>query len=87
MIRYPRPTLPDVLMHADIKMGKDTVRVYTTHLQSVQLGTKDYEEIQKIKCGEENPVSSSRGILSKIKKGPTHGSFTLLQKNPHGGLG
>ncbi len=69
LIRYPRPTLPDVLIHADIKFGNDTVRVYTTHLQSVQLGTKDYEEIQKIKSGEENPVSSSRGILSKIKKG------------------
>ena len=69
LIRYPRPSLPDVLIHADIKFGNDTVRVYTTHLQSVQLGTKDYEEIQKIKSGEENPVSSSRGILSKIKKG------------------
>jgi endonuclease/exonuclease/phosphatase family metal-dependent hydrolase len=74
-IRYPRPTLPDVLIHADIKIGSDTVRVYTTHLQSVQLGTKDYEEIQKIKKGEENPVYSSRGILSKVKKGLAHRSI------------
>ena len=75
LIRYPRPTLPDVLIHADIKFGNDTVRVYTTHLQSVQLGTKDYEEIQKIKSGEENPVSSSRGILTKIKKGFSYRSI------------
>ncbi len=75
MIRYPRPTLPDVLIYADLKKGKDTVRVYTTHLQSVQLGTKDYEEIQKIKSGGENPVANSRGILSKIKKGFSYRSI------------
>ncbi|MEI9806486.1 MAG: hypothetical protein WDO16_00675 [Bacteroidota bacterium] len=40
MIRYPRPTLPESLMHADIRINNDTVRVYTTHLQSLQLKKK-----------------------------------------------
>jgi endonuclease/exonuclease/phosphatase family metal-dependent hydrolase len=75
MIRYPRPTLPEVLMHADIKVGADTVRVYTTHLQSVQLGMKDYERIGKIKSGEDSLVSNSRNILSKVKKGFSYRSI------------
>lgn len=75
MIRYPRPTLPEVLMHADIKVGNDTIRVYTTHLQSVQLGMKDYERIGKIKSGEDSLVSNSRNILSKVKKGFSYRSI------------
>jgi endonuclease/exonuclease/phosphatase family metal-dependent hydrolase len=51
-IRYPRPTLPDVLLHADIKVNNDTIRIYTTHLQSLQLGRRDYEKINKIKSVE-----------------------------------
>ena len=27
-VRYPRPSLPDVLIHADIKVGKKTVRIF-----------------------------------------------------------
>ncbi len=34
-MRYPRPTLPDVLLHTDLKVTKDTVRLFTTHLQSL----------------------------------------------------
>ena len=37
MIRYPRPTLPEALMHADIRMNNRIIRVYTTHLQSYSL--------------------------------------------------
>jgi len=74
-IRYPRPTLPDVLIHADIKVNNDTIRVYTTHLQSIQLGKKDYDRISKIKSGEDSMVSNSRNILSKIKKGFSYRSI------------
>lgn len=72
MIRYPRPTLPESLMHADIKIGDDTIRVYTTHLQSLQFRKSDYEKIDKIKEGDEGMVSNSRTIFSKLKRGFTH---------------
>ena len=75
MIRYPRPTLPDVLIHADIKMGKDTIRVYTTHLQSVQLGVTDYKKIDEIKGGKDSLVANSKNILSKIKRGFSYRSI------------
>src|SRR5450432_2744107 len=57
-IRYPRPTLPDVLLHADIKVNDDTVRIYTTHLQSLQFGKRDYERIEKIAHVEEGELSN-----------------------------
>lgn len=68
-IRYPRPTLPDVLMYADIKTGNDTIRIFTTHLQSNQLGKVDYDRIGKIKSGDDSMVANSRSILGKISKG------------------
>jgi len=75
LIRYPRPTLPDALIHADIKVNADTIRVYTTHLQSLQFGKTDYERLRKIKSGEDSLVSNSRNILSKVRKGFTYRSI------------
>ncbi|HKZ65294.1 MAG TPA: endonuclease/exonuclease/phosphatase family protein [Chitinophagaceae bacterium] len=69
MIRYPRPTLPEALIHADIRLKNRIIRVYTTHLQSVQLLRTDYEKIDKIKEGEDGIVSNSKTIFSKIKRG------------------
>jgi endonuclease/exonuclease/phosphatase family metal-dependent hydrolase len=50
-------------------VNNDTLRIYTTHLQSNQFGKKDYERIGKIKSGEDSLVSNSRSILGKLKKG------------------
>jgi endonuclease/exonuclease/phosphatase family metal-dependent hydrolase len=72
MIRYPRPTLPESLMHADIKVNDDTIRVYTTHLQSLQFQKSDYEKIDKIKDGDEGIVSNSKTIFSKLRTGISH---------------
>ena len=74
-IRYPRPSLPEVLLNADIKVNGDTVRVYTTHLQSLQFSKIDYERIEKIKSAEDSLISNSKGILSKLKRGVTNRSI------------
>ena len=74
-IRYPRPTLPEVLLHADIKTDRDTLRVYTSHLQSLQLRRSDYEKINKIKGGEDSLFLNSKTIVSKIKRGFTNRSI------------
>jgi endonuclease/exonuclease/phosphatase family metal-dependent hydrolase len=89
LIRYPRPTLPDILLHADLKVNDDTVRIYTTHLQSVQLGKSDYERISKIKSAEDSMVFNSRSILSKLKRGISNRSIQadiihdVLEDSPH----
>jgi endonuclease/exonuclease/phosphatase family metal-dependent hydrolase len=67
IIRYPRPTLPDALIHADIRVNADTIRVYTTHLQSLQFGKNDYEKIDQIKGVDDSLLSNSRTIFSKVK--------------------
>ena len=88
-IRYPRPTLPDVLLHIDIKMNTDTVRIFTTHLQSLQFRRKDYERIDKIKNARDSLVANSRSILSKLKKGITYRSIQanlaheIIKDSPH----
>jgi endonuclease/exonuclease/phosphatase family metal-dependent hydrolase len=68
-IRYPRPTLPDVLLHADIRFNNDTVRVYTTRLQSLRFTKFDYQNMDKIKSGDDSLVMHSKSILSKLKMG------------------
>jgi endonuclease/exonuclease/phosphatase family metal-dependent hydrolase len=56
-------------MHADIVFNGDTIRLYTTHLQSVQFQKKDYQTIEEIKNTSEDGVKNSRGIFSKLKRG------------------
>src|SRR5688572_19478579 len=88
-IRYPRPTLPDVLIHADIKVNKDTVRVYTTHLQSLQFNRKDYDRLNKIAGIQDSLLLNSRNIISKMKRGMTNRSIQadmvsdVLADSPH----
>lgn len=69
IIRYPRPSMPEALIYADILMNKDTIRLYTTHLQSVQFKKKDYESIEEIKNTDEKIVENSKNIFSKLKRG------------------
>lgn len=68
IVRYPRPGMPEALIHADILLGKDTVRFYTTHLQSVQFKKQDYESIEKIKNRDDSLLENSVNIFAKLKK-------------------
>lgn len=69
IIHYPRPAFPESLVYADIKVNNDTIRVYTTHLQSLQFKKSDYARIDRIKDAEEGIVSDSRAIFSKLRTG------------------
>jgi endonuclease/exonuclease/phosphatase family metal-dependent hydrolase len=66
-IRYPKPGMPEALLHADILFGKDTIRIYTTHLQSYKLMKEDYDRIEKIRNREDSIIENSRNIFSKLK--------------------
>jgi endonuclease/exonuclease/phosphatase family metal-dependent hydrolase len=69
MIRFPKPSMQEALLHADIVFNSDTIRIYTTHLQSVQFRKKDYEKIEKIKDRDTGIVENSKSIFTKLKKG------------------
>ena len=88
-VRFPRPSLPEVLLQADLLVGKDTVRIYTTHLQSFQLGPQDYRRIEAIKSGEDSLISHSRNIFSKWKRGVVNRTLQaeitreVMSNSPH----
>lgn len=88
-IRYPRPTLPDVLLHTDLLVNNDTIRVFTTHLQSIQFGRKDYEKLDNIKNARDSLLANSKTIISKLKKGFSYRSIQadivrqIIDDSPH----
>lgn len=67
-IHYPRPGQPETLIHADIKFANDTVRLYTTHLQSVKFKEQDYRSLEEIKK-RDSVLQNSRNIFSKLRLG------------------
>lgn len=69
LVRYPRPGVPETLLFADVKVASDTIRFYTTHLQSVQFRKKDFEAVEEIKNREDSLLENSRNIFSKLKRG------------------
>lgn len=68
MVRYFRPSMPEALVHADIKVNNDTIRVYATHLQSVQFRQREYEAIEEIKSAEDSILANSKTVLAKVRK-------------------
>ena len=88
-IQFPRPSSPEILLRADLLVGHDTVRVYTTHLQSFELSLTDYRRIEEIKSGHDSVLSHSRNIFSKWKRGVVNRTLqaeitgTELSKSAH----
>ncbi|MGV3657220.1 MAG: endonuclease/exonuclease/phosphatase family protein [Chitinophagaceae bacterium] len=73
LVHYPRPGQPESLIHADILFGGDTVRFYTTHLQSVKFKEQDYRSLEEIKQ-RDSVLENSRNIFSKLRRGFGHRS-------------
>ncbi len=69
IVHYPRPGLPESLINADILFGEDTIRIFTTHLQSVQFKKEDYKSLQEIKNRDDSLLQNSKSIFSKLKRG------------------
>lgn len=71
MVRYPAPSMPESLIYADVVLNKDTIRLYTTHLQSVRFRKQDYETIENIKKTDTDSatVEKSKNIFAKLKQG------------------
>ena len=73
--KYPRPLgfqTTESLIAADIVAGRDTVRVFTTHLQSVLFSPKEYHDIEIIKNVDDSIVDASRSIVKKLRDAFRH---------------
>jgi endonuclease/exonuclease/phosphatase family metal-dependent hydrolase len=67
IVRYFRPSMPEALIYADIKYGKDTIRMFTTHLQSVQFRQGDLDAISEISHANDSMFANSKTVLSKLR--------------------
>ncbi len=56
------------LISADLLINNDTIRVYTTHLQSVLFRKKELRDLEKIKNVEDSLLLASRSIINKLKQ-------------------
>jgi endonuclease/exonuclease/phosphatase family metal-dependent hydrolase len=56
------------LISADINVNGDTLRIYTTHLQSVMFRRRDYQYIEKIKKVEDSLLEASKSIVKKLRQ-------------------
>ena len=57
------------LIAVDLNLGQDTIRVFTTHLQSILLKDDDYKNIEVIRNVDDSMVAASKSILRKLKNG------------------
>ena len=55
------------LISADILLGTDTIRVYTTHLQSFSFHRKDYNNLRKIRDQEDSGFTASKSLFYKMR--------------------
>jgi endonuclease/exonuclease/phosphatase family metal-dependent hydrolase len=54
------------LISADIHVGKDTIRVFTTHLQSVLFHSQDFHNLEIIKNVDDSILMASKSIAKKL---------------------
>lgn len=59
----------DPLIYADVDVNGRTIRVMSIHLQSVEFGEDQYENLSKIKKVRRPESGESRTIVSKLKRG------------------
>ena len=55
------------LIYADVVKGADTIRVYTTHLQSFKFTEGDYKDMEKIKQQDNEMLAASESIVKKMR--------------------
>lgn len=60
------------LIAADILAENDTIRVFTTHLQSVLFTSKEFHDIEIIKNVNDSMVGASRSIVRKLRDAFRH---------------
>lgn len=66
-LRIGFPT-PESLIYIDILKGTDTIRIFTTHLQSFQFKKDDYQDIEHIRESDQETLSASRSLMRKMKQ-------------------
>lgn len=64
---YNEEAVTEPLIYADIKVNYKTIRVFTTHLESVRFGYEDYEALHNFKNPVKINIKESRVTGGKLK--------------------
>jgi len=56
------------LIGADLNVNGKMIRVFTTHLQSVLFGNKEFRDIEIIKNVQDSTVEASKSIVKKLRR-------------------
>ena len=73
----------------DVLKGKDTLRIFTTHLRSFSFDQADYQDIEKIRQQDKELLEASRNIFKKMRLAFTRRGIqasvvrTALDESPH----
>ncbi len=87
--RIPYTSSAESLLFADVLFQKDTLRIFTTHLQSYRFSEKELDQIEKVRQKETPSIAPSRSLLSKMKSGFLNRASQVdimapqLDKSPH----
>lgn len=70
LMNYPEELSQDVeqTVMADIAVEKDTVRVYSMHLQSFGFLPRDYSTFRKIRKQDDSALAASKGLLMRMRR-------------------
>jgi endonuclease/exonuclease/phosphatase family metal-dependent hydrolase len=60
------PSRSESLIEADIRINDDTIRVCTTHLQSVLFKSKDFRDVEIIQNANDSMLEASRSLAHKL---------------------
>jgi endonuclease/exonuclease/phosphatase family metal-dependent hydrolase len=91
-LKYPGPEnmrAAESLIACDLDVHGQTIRIFTTHLQSVLFRQKDYRDLQIIKNAQDSMIDASRSIINKLKRGYTFRGYQAdlvreyLDESPH----
>lgn len=59
----------NIFIFSDIVIGKDTIRVYNTHLESIRFRVQDYKFIENLGSDvEQDELKGSLNIISRLKR-------------------
>ena len=95
IMRYSRPDgirATESLIAADIHAGKDTIRVFATHLQSVLFRGKDFHDLTIIRNVDDSILMASKSIAKKLgyafrrRSGQAEQVRVQLDRSPHPGV-
>lgn len=66
--RVPYRSSAESMLIADVKINNDTIRFFTSHLQSYRFSAQELQQIEKIKDTEKPGLFHSKSLISKMQR-------------------